>query len=77
MAYQAQTHTVTITERLLAGIAQAFGRAAERHAHYRVYRESLFELRALSDRELSDIGLSRSVLKSIALETADRQVPLN
>lgn len=37
---------------------------------HRVYRQTLNELQALSDRELADLGLSRSALRSVALEAA-------
>lgn len=35
-------------------------------ADYRLYRRTLDELENLSDRELNDLGLSRSVLGDIA-----------
>lgn len=35
---------------------------------HRVYRQTLTELQGLSNRELADLGLNRSMLKSIALE---------
>ena len=76
MAYYTQSQTDSIIERLLAGSAFMLDRAATRHAHYRVYHESLSELRSLSDRELDDIGMHRSTLKDVAREAADRQVKL-
>mgnify|MGYP005992209883 CR=1 FL=1 len=42
----------------------------ERVARHRVYRETMVELESLSNRELSDLGLSRAGIKSIALEAA-------
>lgn len=36
----------------------------------RVYRNTLSELRALSDRELNDLGLNRSMLARLAYEAA-------
>ncbi len=47
-----------------------FADLAERYAKYRVYRTTLNELRGLSDRELADLALSRSMLRSIAYEAA-------
>lgn len=41
-----------------------------RYTNYRTYRNTLSELRGLSDRELSDLGLNRSTLKSVAMEAA-------
>ncbi len=36
----------------------------------RVYNQTLFELNNLSDRDLSDLGLSRSTLAEVAREAA-------
>ncbi|RPE71936.1 uncharacterized protein DUF1127 [Pacificibacter maritimus] len=43
---------------------------AQRIADYRVYRETMVELEALSDRDLNDLGIGRSGIRSIALEAA-------
>lgn len=40
-----------------------------RYTQYRNYRTTLVELDSLSDRELNDLGLSRSTIKSVALES--------
>lgn len=45
-------------------------RIAEKRARNKVYRETLNELRALSDRDLSDLGLSRASIHSVAWEAA-------
>ncbi|NSX54727.1 DUF1127 domain-containing protein [Parasulfitobacter algicola] len=37
-----------------------------RHARYRQYRATVNELRSLSDRELSDLGLHRSIIFDVA-----------
>ncbi|NKX43840.1 DUF1127 domain-containing protein [Roseicyclus persicicus] len=37
---------------------------------YRVYRHTLAELQALSPRELADLGLNPTTLRSVALEAA-------
>ena len=42
----------------------------EARQRYRVYRETLRELNMLSDRDLSDLGLHRSAINSIAIEAA-------
>ncbi|WP_110806435.1 DUF1127 domain-containing protein [Rhodobacter capsulatus] len=39
-------------------------------ARRKVYRQTLAELRSLSNRELSDLGMHRSMLTRIALEAA-------
>ena len=41
-----------------------------RVGQYRVYRQTLSELQALSQRELSDLGIHRSMIRSIAHEAA-------
>lgn len=39
-------------------------------AKRRVYRTTFFELAALTDRELRDLGITRSNIKRLALEAA-------
>lgn len=41
-----------------------------RFAQYNVYRHTLNELEALSERELDDLGLSSLVLRDVAYEAA-------
>ncbi|MCG7625264.1 DUF1127 domain-containing protein [Epibacterium sp. Ofav1-8] len=53
-----------------AGVAQMVQALREKVAQYRVYRQTLTELNALSGRELADLGLNRSMLKRVALEAA-------
>lgn len=43
---------------------------AERVANYRVYRTTLTELQGLNNRELNDLGISRPMIKRIAIEAA-------
>ena len=71
MAYYTQTRTNSVIERVLASLAQTFNAAAEAYAKHRVYRTTLNELRELSDRELADLGMSRSMLRGIAREAAE------
>lgn len=47
-----------------------FAGLREARQRYRVYRQTLRELNMLSDRDLSDIGLHRSSIDSIAIEAA-------
>ncbi len=55
-------------------LAQRFGafraELAEKAAKRKTYRTTLNELSELSDRDLNDLGLSRSMIKGIALEAA-------
>jgi len=67
MATLTQTHApLRIFDRLTALIADL----RARHARYRLYRTTLDELQSLSMRDLADLGLHRSMLKSIAYEAA-------
>ncbi|MFD2175062.1 DUF1127 domain-containing protein [Rhodobacter lacus] len=52
------------------GLAQIVATLREGLARRKVYRQTLAELRSLSDRELSDLGMHRSMLTRIALEAA-------
>lgn len=70
MAYYTQTRTNSIVERGLAFMADMFSEAAARYARHTVYRTTLYELRAISDRELADLGMSRSMLSSVAWQAA-------
>ena len=74
MSYYSQTSS--LSDRLFAMLADGSKYLAARYAHYRIYSESLNELRELSDRDLNDLGLNRTMLKSIALEAADKKAPL-
>ncbi|MEN8889062.1 MAG: DUF1127 domain-containing protein [Celeribacter marinus] len=53
-----------------AGITSFFAGLSERYARYNVYRETMNELSELSDRDLADLGLARSTIKSVAFEAA-------
>ncbi|MGI1661077.1 DUF1127 domain-containing protein [Palleronia sp. KMU-117] len=50
--------------------ASIFGSIAERVRRYRMYRQTLAELHTLTDRELADLGLSRSMVRSLAYQAA-------
>ena len=41
-----------------------------RFARRRIYRKTLSELASLSDRELSDLGLNRGVIRRVAWQAA-------
>lgn len=41
-----------------------------RWSRYSVYRTTLTELQELTDRDLADLGINRSLIKSIAHEAA-------
>ncbi len=46
------------------------GGLSRRISNYRTYRQTLGELQTLSDRELNDLGIHRSQLRSIAYRAA-------
>ena len=43
---------------------------ADRYAKYSTYKTTLNELSGLSDRDLSDLGINRSMIRGIAREAA-------
>ena len=53
-----------------ATLTSLFTDLGARYARYRVFRTSLAEMQVLSDRELADLGLSRSMLRRAAYEAA-------
>jgi uncharacterized protein YjiS (DUF1127 family) len=74
MTYYIETRTDSVIERALATAARVFQAAAERYARHCIYRTTLAELRSLSDRELTDLGMSRSMLPGIAWQAAQDRV---
>lgn len=67
MAYVNQTQTNTAG--FAARITAFFDSLSERRAKYRLYRRTLEELEALPTRELNDLGLSSTNLRSVAYES--------
>ena len=51
-------------------IAALVGDVQTRFRQYRTYQNTLGELQTLTDRELADMGLHRSTLRSIAYQAA-------
>lgn len=47
-----------------------FNGVSARFAQYRTYRKTLEELESLTDRELSDLGISRHSVRAIAYRAA-------
>ncbi|MDF2140214.1 DUF1127 domain-containing protein [Paenirhodobacter sp. CAU 1674] len=52
------------------GLSGLFAGLSEALARRRVYRQTLRELQALSTRELSDLGIHRSMITRVAQEAA-------
>lgn len=58
----------------LSGLfARSFGRIKMAAARRAIYMQTLSELRGLSDRDLADLGISRSQFHAIAREAAYRK----
>ncbi len=68
MAYT--THTNAAGSSLLERIANFRAELSDRAAKRRVFRTTFAELEILTDRELADLGLTRSNIKAIAYEAA-------
>jgi len=64
------THTAASTITPMSGglLSTIYG-TIEAVVKYRQYRKTITELSSLSTKELSDIGLSLSAIKSVARET--------
>lgn len=63
------THS-RLQSNVLARMGHMIEEQRARFARYRVYTNTLNELRTLSGRELDDLGLHRSMLKRVAFEAA-------
>ncbi len=61
-----RAQTISLGERL----AEIRETAAVAYGNWRVYRRTLSELQDLSPRELNDLGINASMIRSIALEAA-------
>lgn len=65
-AFGSSTRTGALRHTVLArldAVREGWGR-------WRVYRHTLSELSTLSNRDLADLGLDRSMVKSIAMDAA-------
>lgn len=68
MAYANSTRAVSVS--LSDRLAATFSVLRAAIQRRRVYEQTLRELRSLSDRDLSDLGISRSVITLVAREAA-------
>ena len=51
-------------------VARLVGDLTQRVERYKTYRRTLDDLETLSDRELVDLGLSRTMLRAVAYKAA-------
>lgn len=68
MAYA--THNTTAPLSLSARFAEIREHARESYAAWRLYRNTVNELSALSNRDLVDLGIGRGDIRAIAMEAA-------
>ena len=68
MAYAAQNKGTALS--ISARLGEIATQAAEAYRAWRLYRNTYNELSGLSARELDDLGINRSSIRSIALESA-------
>ena len=73
MAYANQAQRTALAQGpLWTRIAELRAGIAERAAKYHLYRQTVNELGSLSDRDLSDLGLHRSMIASVARQAVDK-----
>ncbi|MEX0307300.1 MAG: DUF1127 domain-containing protein [Ruegeria sp.] len=53
------------------GIAALIEGAKARFTRYRLYRQTVNELSELSNRELADLGLHRSMIRRLAMQATE------
>lgn len=57
---------------IFARIAEAFQNAREAQARHAIYRQTLRELRSLSNRELADLGINPHAVEAAAYNATYR-----
>ncbi|MFY0635718.1 MAG: DUF1127 domain-containing protein [Vannielia sp.] len=68
MAYATAQNTATTG--IMGRIEAFFEARRENAAKRRVYRQTLRELQALSNRDLADLGIAPSMIRSVAFQAA-------
>ena len=70
MAYS--SHSNALSSGLMARSAALLSAASDYMDRRRAYRSTFNELSRLSNHELADLGLNRSMIRSVALEAAQK-----
>ena len=70
MAYTTHTAGSTAAPSLWQRLGDLRATLNARAAQYRLYRSTVSELASLSDRDLADLGLHRSMIRDVATEAA-------
>jgi len=65
------TNSTALKSNPANGLSALFEAARTRFARYRMYRQTVNELSALSNRELADLGLHRSMIRRLAMQAAE------
>ncbi|CUJ86342.1 hypothetical protein RUE5091_00455 [Ruegeria denitrificans] len=68
------THRTALKGAPEIGLASLIEAAKTRFIRHRVYRRTVNELSDLSNRELADLGLHRSMIRRVALQAAEEYV---
>ena len=70
MAAVAHAHNAAATDGLAGRLMAAIERMQENRARRVIYRQTVRELNALTNRDLADLGISRSMITRLAHEAA-------
>lgn len=70
MAAIAHTHNAAATSGLAGRLMDAIQRMQENRARRVVYRQTVRELNALTNRDLADLGINRAMITRLAHEAA-------
>ena len=65
------THTAALNSAPAKGLTSLVENGKTRFVRYRMYRQTVNELSALSNRELADLGLHRSMIRRVAMQAAE------
>ncbi|WP_170381753.1 DUF1127 domain-containing protein [Ruegeria atlantica] len=70
------THQTALKGAPVTGLAFLIEAAKTRFIRHRIYRQTVNELSVLSNRELADLGLHRSMIRRVAMQAAEENTAL-